>query len=278
MCRPAPHAPQANNSLDTRLGFAAHRRFKQASNFWRSLIEMCSLMGDESLLFPLPIVLGCYMTLRGQSSVSVAVLAEVFGDLGLLSFIEQLAKLVRARRRPSYATQSSFYVLPGEHFSWPSGHTMRAFFVVISLLRSMPWRIALGIRPTPRLALTAIFFACGTAFARVAKGKHYPSDVVAGAFFGLALGYAASSLRPSVWATLKIPCGILMCIEAIAVILMRSWRTRGFYIHVIIAALWCVSTTLGFGPWSMFHFKDDMWRDRAPTTSCSMIARPLLWC
>lgn len=258
MCRAAPLA-QAN-SIDARLGLATHRGFKQASNFWRSVIEMCSFMGDESLLFPLPIVLGCFMTIRnmGQPSVSVAVLAEVFGDLGLLSFIEQLAKLARARGRPSYAKQSSFYVLPGEHFSWPSGHTMRAFFVVISLLRSKPWRIALGIRPTSRLTLTAMLFACGTAFARVAKGKHYPSDVIAGAFFGLAIGFAASSLRPSVWATLKLPCGIAMCIEAIAVILMRSWRTRGFYIHVIIAALWCVSTTIGFGPWSMFHFKDDI--------------------
>ena len=41
-----------------------------------------------------------------------------------------------------------------------------------------------------------------------------------------------------------------MTLEAAAVVLVKRWRTEGFKIHVAIACLWCVSTTLGMGTWS----------------------------
>lgn len=253
MCRPPNKPPQAA-SLDARLGFATHERYQRASTVGRALVALWSLAGDEAVLFPLPLLLGCIVLLtQGGTATRFAVLAELFGDLGMLSFVEQVLKLARGRRRPHYAKQSTFYVLQGEHFSWPSGHTMRAFFAATNLVFSRPWHAALGFRPGLPLALFAASAALATAFARVAKGKHYPSDVVAGAVVGTGLASLSLALGPGAWATLKYPCGVAMCLEATAVLAVPAWRTRGFYIHVLIAALWCVSTRIGLGPWSHVH-------------------------
>ena len=60
------------------------------------------------------------------------------------------------------------------HSSFPSGHTTQAFAVVTPWVYYYPGPATYGL-----LALST-----GTAVARVARGKHWPSDVVAGAALG----------------------------------------------------------------------------------------------
>ena len=71
-------------------------------------------------------------------------------------------------------------LLPPDHFSFPSGHTMTAFAVAVPL--SMFY---------PALAVILLFCALSIAMSRILLGMHFLSDVVAGALIGTGLGYVA---------------------------------------------------------------------------------------
>jgi undecaprenyl-diphosphatase len=72
-------------------------------------------------------------------------------------------------------------VAPLDAFSFPSGHTLHAVAFTLVALGYWPW-----------LASLLVPFTLLTATSRVALGLHYPSDVIAGAALGAAIG--ASSL------------------------------------------------------------------------------------
>lgn len=235
MCRPPIVESSKVASLDARVSAQVYEMHKRLPMVGRLAIGLCSLFGDEVLAFPVPLVAAVV------ARPLVGIMCEIFGDMGLLSFVEQATKLVARRRRPAYANQSSFYVLPGEQFSLPSGHSLRAFYLAASLSLSASWQAAFGTE----LRVAAWIFAAGTAVARVMKGRHYVGDVLVGALLGVAIALFAATLGPRAWATFKLPCGIAMCLEAIAVVTVPRWRQQGFYVHVIIAACWCVSTRFG---------------------------------
>lgn len=137
------------------------------------------------------------------------------------------------RVRPDYVRQSTFYCLPGEWFSFPSGHTMRAAFLARRLLGDGPgpWSYVLLV-----------------AWARVARGKHFPLDVAGGLAGGLALAAAADALGAREWAALKYCAGAVLTFEAAAVLAVPRWRLAGSGVHVGINLLWLLSLRYGEGP------------------------------
>ena len=74
-------------------------------------------------------------------------------------------------------------LLPPDQFSFPSGHTITAFSVAVSLSVFYPGMLA-GL----------LFCAASVALSRILLGMHFLSDVLAGAALGGALGYAAAML------------------------------------------------------------------------------------
>jgi undecaprenyl-diphosphatase len=70
--------------------------------------------------------------------------------------------------------------LPPDQFSFPSGHTITAFAVAVSLSLFYP-----------ELAAGLFFCALSVAASRILLGMHFLSDVLAGAAIGTALAYAA---------------------------------------------------------------------------------------
>jgi membrane-associated phospholipid phosphatase len=75
----------------------------------------------------------------------------------------------------------NWYLVPGvemnEYFSFPSGHTAAAWFCFV-------W-IALYVNKRWSGVLMAIL-ACGVGISRVYLFQHFPVDVAAGAFIGIA--------------------------------------------------------------------------------------------
>ena len=71
-------------------------------------------------------------------------------------------------------------LLPPDQFSFPSGHTITAFAVAISLSHFYP-----------ELSFALIFCAISVAASRILLGMHFLSDVVAGAVIGALLARAA---------------------------------------------------------------------------------------
>lgn len=74
-------------------------------------------------------------------------------------------------------------VLPPDQFSFPSGHSITAFAVAVSLGTFYP--AALPV---------LIFCAASVAASRVVLSMHYLSDVVIGSGLGAAIGYTAAML------------------------------------------------------------------------------------
>lgn len=90
------------------------------------------------------------------------------------------AKFVFARGRPFQDEGSKdFDFFKTSDNSFPSGHTSNAFSVFV------PWVM---YYPGP-LTYSLMVIPVGTAVARIAKGKHWLSDVTAGAMIGTAWGY-----------------------------------------------------------------------------------------
>ena len=95
-------------------------------------------------------------------------------------------KLKRAfgRKRPCALEPHCWAtLLPPDQFSFPSGHTITAVAVTVSLGAYYP------------LMLPGLFFcAVSVALSRILLGMHFLSDVIAGAVLGGLLGYASAAL------------------------------------------------------------------------------------
>jgi undecaprenyl-diphosphatase len=78
-------------------------------------------------------------------------------------------------------------LLPPDRFSFPSGHTITAFGIAISL----------GLY-YPALLPGLVFCALSVAASRVILGLHYLSDVLVGILIGTAIGVAAFEWAPHI--------------------------------------------------------------------------------
>jgi undecaprenyl-diphosphatase len=93
-------------------------------------------------------------------------------------------KNVSGRKRPcEYEPHVWANLLPPDQFSFPSGHTITAFSVAVSLGMFYP-------------ALLGGFLVCAVAIAtsRILLGMHFLSDVVAGALLGTVLAFSSHAV------------------------------------------------------------------------------------
>jgi membrane-associated phospholipid phosphatase len=98
-------------------------------------------------------------------------------SVGIGVVASQAMKNAFNRTRPQYQYSSKIFTLsPASTKSFPSGHTTMAFATATALtLEYKKWYIA----------VPAYAWATGVAYSRMYEGKHYPSDVLAGAVLGV---------------------------------------------------------------------------------------------
>ena len=112
---------------------------------------------------------------RGPALASAATATGV----GIALFMK-LKRMIGRKRPCALEPHCWAKLLPPDQFSFPSGHTITAFAVAISLSRYYP-------EMEPGL----LFCAVSIAASRVVLGMHYLSDVVAGSVIGTALALSA---------------------------------------------------------------------------------------
>lgn len=167
------------------LNFIAHRdhRLMRRVNNWHAprwirIWMLCATRGGDGWLW---YALGAILLLFGGPQRFLACgAAALAAGLGITLFLR--IKKATGRRRPC-AIQPHCWatLLPPDQFSFPSGHTITAFSVAVTL--SMFY---------PELAPGLLFCAGSVAASRILLGMHFLSDVLAGAAIGTLLAYGVS--------------------------------------------------------------------------------------
>jgi undecaprenyl-diphosphatase len=113
----------------------------------------------------------------GDGRWQAAGTATIAGILSVALFL--LLKRMTPRTRPCYHEPHCWASLtPPDLFSFPSGHSMSAFAIAVSLGQYYP------------ALLPALLFCAGNvAVSRILLGMHFLSDVIVGSALGGALGY-----------------------------------------------------------------------------------------
>jgi undecaprenyl-diphosphatase len=157
-----------------------HRVHRWRAPRWIRLWMVYATRGGDGWLWYL---LGIAVLLFGGRAGFLAVAASgLAAAVGIALFI--WLKRKTHRRRPCAIEPHCWAkLLPPDHFSFPSGHSITAFAVTLPLGLSYP-----------AFMLVLMFCAVSVAVSRVVLGLHFLSDVVAGSAIGSALGYFAFRL------------------------------------------------------------------------------------
>ncbi|GAV67280.1 PAP2 domain-containing protein [Cephalotus follicularis] len=151
-----------------------------------SLLYLLELSADFRFFFP--VTLSLLLAPRAIPLRHPFLYPFLFGLLLDLAFIGLVKTLFR-RSRPHYNPDMSPAV-HADHFSFPSGHASRVFFVAafVSLYEGHVIEL---LRPIMGHDVFVVFCACvcvwavATSVSRVLLGRHFLLDVVAGAFLGV---------------------------------------------------------------------------------------------
>ena len=158
-----------------------HRVMQRANNWpaprWVRLSAVTATRAGDGWLWCL---IGLAVLIFGDEDRMVAVgAAGLAGAFSVLLFMAM--KRLTGRERPCTFTPHCWAtLLPPDHFSFPSGHTMTAFAVSVAFSLFYP-----------QLAAPLLFCAFSIAISRILLGMHFLSDVIAAMLLGAALGWCA---------------------------------------------------------------------------------------
>ena len=154
------------------------RRVNQwaAPNWIRKWTLAASRGGDGWLWSVIGLIVLCFGGERRFDALEAGFIAVCSG---LATFF--ILKPMTGRERPCAVEPHCWAILlPPDRFSFPSGHTITAFAVAVSIGLSYP-----------ALIVGLLFCALSVAASRILLGLHYLSDVMAGIAIGTAIGGAA---------------------------------------------------------------------------------------
>jgi undecaprenyl-diphosphatase len=143
---------------------------------WIRVWMICATRGGDGWLW---YAMGAVLLLLGGSPRFAAVgAAALAAGLGIGAFLI-LKKRINRRRPCAIEPHCWANLLPPDRFSFPSGHTITAFAIAVSLSAFYP-----------ALSIGLLFCAASIALSRILLGMHFLSDVVAGALIGSGLAFA----------------------------------------------------------------------------------------
>jgi undecaprenyl-diphosphatase len=161
-------------SNDHRLMRRVHRW--RAPRWFRILMIVATRGGDGWLWYALGLILVLYGGEQRFAAIGVAASSAAVGI-----FLFRALKRTSQRKRPCEIEPHCWAsILPPDKYSFPSGHSITAFAVAISLGLFYPYLLT---------ALLAMAFLI--AASRIILGMHFLSDVLAGSAIGITLGFAS---------------------------------------------------------------------------------------
>ncbi|CAN1748098.1 Probable lipid phosphate phosphatase beta [Linum perenne] len=188
-------------ALDAAISLFLHKLFHPF--FPTAILILLEISADFRFSFPVCLAL----LLSPLSPPLLPLFSPLLLGLLLDLAVVGLTKSLFRRARPSYNHSSMSAVVAIDHYSFPSGHSTRVFFVasLISLSAAviqsalielkaaggLVERWIIGERVVENVVIGVYVWAAITASSRVFLGRHFFFDVVAGACLGVAEGYVA---------------------------------------------------------------------------------------
>lgn len=161
-------------SNDHRLMRRVHRW--RAPRWFRILMIVATRGGDGWLWYGLGLILLVYGGEQRFAAIGAAGSAAVTGI-----FLFRALKRTSRRKRPCEIEPHCWSaILPPDKYSFPSGHSITAFAVAVSISLFYPFLLT--------ILLTLAFLIAAS---RIILGMHFLSDVLAGSTLGVALGFAS---------------------------------------------------------------------------------------
>jgi len=161
-------------SNDHRLMRKVHRW--RAPRWFRILMIMMTRLGDGWLWYSIGLILVIFGGAQRFLAIGAAAVAAAAGIL-----LFRTLKHASRRKRPCEIEPHCWsLVLPPDRYSFPSGHSITAFAVAVSVGMFYPDLQAV-------LLLVALLIASS----RIILGMHFLSDVLAGSTIGIFLGYCS---------------------------------------------------------------------------------------
>ncbi|HUJ31137.1 MAG TPA: phosphatase PAP2 family protein [Candidatus Acidoferrum sp.] len=161
-------------SNDHRLMRRVHRW--RAPRWFRILMIVATRGGDGWLWYVLGVILFLFGGNHRFYAIGAAAAASITGIL-----IFRALKKVSRRQRPCEIEPHCWSsILPPDKYSFPSGHSISAFAVALSVGLFYPELIA--------YLLTVAFLIASS---RIILGMHFLSDVIVGSAIGITLGFTA---------------------------------------------------------------------------------------
>lgn len=151
-----------------------------------SLLKTLEISGDGRLFFP--VVISILLTTSAAAAFLVSLLLGAVLDLALIGILKHLIQ----RPRPVY-NKNMFLSFAVDHWSFPSGHSSRVFFIATMFYLSfdLVQRFLLDLRYdffTDHFVYIIGAWATITSVSRILLGRHFVLDVVAGACLGVLEG------------------------------------------------------------------------------------------
>jgi len=144
---------------------------------WIRLWMLCATRGGDGWLW---YGMGAVILLFGGEARFAAVAAAALAAGAGVALFLRLKKLTGRKRPCAIEPHIWATLLPPDQFSFPSGHTITAFAVAVTLSQFYP-----------TLAIGLLFCAVSVAASRILLGMHFLSDVLAGAVIGTTLAFAS---------------------------------------------------------------------------------------
>ena len=147
---------------------------------WIRLWMLCATRGGDGWLW---YGMGLVILLFGGDQRFLAVGAAALAAGAGIALFLRLKKLTGRKRPCAIEPHCWATLLPPDQFSFPSGHTITAFAVAVTLSQFYP-----------SLAIGLLFCAVSVAASRILLGMHFLSDVLAGAAIGATLAFGSAHL------------------------------------------------------------------------------------
>jgi|SRR5437588_7601837 len=152
---------------------------------WVRIWMLCATRGGDGWLwYGMALIIALF---GGEERFRALGAAALAAGSGITIFLN--IKKTTGRKRPcSLEPHCWAKLLPPDQFSFPSGHTITAFAVAVSLSHFYPG-----------LELGLLFCAVSVAASRILTGMHFLSDVLAGALIGTLLAAFSTRLVTSLF-------------------------------------------------------------------------------